>query len=350
MSIKHIYPIILIATAPFGLWGQTLADLRKNPDVSWASEVEHDWVLDISSPEDSLWGHNPALVLAWNHPPGMGITFPNEFARGTILAAIKNHHLTVYRDRACTQPINWEDLAKTDTGFSSCNNQAVIIRQPRTVEELLYFQVHQIIYYDTKKACFNSTPPTVGLIFKETDNEGNIIVATQPLCWFKAQSSLPHSVKKPTFVIRTWSKSARNLLDLQSAKPLKTPKPETEPRTHLWRLLTSSRLDQRKLQFYNWQNFPERTALTLDEQRKIVSWRDTIETYDPYTQQSGFVIEQNQIMPEEVKEFRLVQKWIWDDRKKQLFVCLEGFAPLLDIKDSEGVFRYKKPLFYRFKD
>jgi hypothetical protein len=55
----------------------------------------------------------------------------------------------------------------------------------------------------------------------------------------------------------------------------------------------------------------------------------------------------NEINVGDIRELRLVQRWYWDERRARLSICLDAVAPLMDVHDDNGNFRYQKPLFYR---
>lgn len=48
-----------------------------------------------------------------------------------------------------------------------------------------------------------------------------------------------------------------------------------------------------------------------------------------------------------IRGLRFGQTWYWDERRHRLSICLDAVAPLLDVYDSMGNFRYLRPLFYR---
>jgi len=51
----------------------------------------------------------------------------------------------------------------------------------------------------------------------------------------------------------------------------------------------------------------------------------------------------------EVQRLRLVENWFWDDRRHRLDIQLAGFAPMMQVRDNEGNYRFDSPLFYRWK-
>lgn len=350
--MTHLLLSVVLLLFSIQVSSQTLSYLLKNPAISWVVEVEHDWILDLSTVDDSLSNCNQALVKKWIQPRGLNFTMPNEFARQTILASIKTNKLLIFRDKECSQHISWEDLAEVDTIIHNCTNEPMERRQFHELEEFFHFRVWQMIFYNTRKMCFGSTPASVAVTFNEKDAEGNFTETMKPLCWFKASNLEPKNAlvdQDISLIIETWSRSGKNLLDMKNAKVLKKPAEEFEPRKHLFQVLANPKPKQKSTVFHKSENF-ELSPLTLEERQKIVAWQDSTEEYDYSTQQTNLKTEKHQILPEEIKHFRLVQKWFWDDRKKRLFIHLESVAPMLEVYGSEGEFRYRKPLFYRVSE
>lgn len=86
--------------------------------------------------------------------------------------------------------------------------------------------------------------------------------------------------------------------------------------------------------------------LTPDEVASMGASIDTIATLDPETYEETFQIVRNEVNPEDVKRFRLKEIWFFDEETSTLQVRILGIAPLIDVKDDNGNFRYEKPMFW----
>ncbi|MCB0654407.1 MAG: gliding motility protein GldN [Saprospiraceae bacterium] len=73
---------------------------------------------------------------------------------------------------------------------------------------------------------------------------------------------------------------------------------------------------------------------------------DTVTTFDPVTYEEKIQIVTNEINPEDVKRFRVKEVWFFDEESSTLQVRILGIAPLLDVKDENGNFKYEKPMFW----
>ena len=86
--------------------------------------------------------------------------------------------------------------------------------------------------------------------------------------------------------------------------------------------------------------------LTPDEVASMGASIDTISTLDPETYEETFQIVRNEVNPEDVKCFLLKEVWFFDEETSTLQVRILGIAPLIDVKDDNGNFRYEKPMFW----
>jgi gliding motility associated protien GldN len=86
--------------------------------------------------------------------------------------------------------------------------------------------------------------------------------------------------------------------------------------------------------------------LTPDEVASMGATIDTVITFDPETYEEQLQIVRNDLNPEDVKRFRLKEVWFFDEETSTLQVRILGIAPLIDVKDENGNFRYEKPMFW----
>ncbi|MEQ1744713.1 MAG: gliding motility protein GldN [Saprospiraceae bacterium] len=86
--------------------------------------------------------------------------------------------------------------------------------------------------------------------------------------------------------------------------------------------------------------------LSTDDVLSMLSKTDTIVTFDPETYEEKVKIVRNDINPSDVKRFRIKEIWYFDKETSTLQVRILGIAPLINVTDSEGNFRYEKVMFW----
>ncbi len=88
------------------------------------------------------------------------------------------------------------------------------------------------------------------------------------------------------------------------------------------------------------------SMLTPDEVATMGATIDTVITFDPETYEEQIQVVRNDLNPEDVKRFRIKEVWFFDEETSTLQVRILGIAPLIDVKDENGNFRYEKPMFW----
>jgi gliding motility associated protien GldN len=78
----------------------------------------------------------------------------------------------------------------------------------------------------------------------------------------------------------------------------------------------------------------------------IIFKRDTVTVIDPETYEEITKVVDNSINLEDIKRFRIKEKWFFDKNTSTMNVRILGIAPMIDIKDNEGNFRYELPMFW----
>ncbi len=78
----------------------------------------------------------------------------------------------------------------------------------------------------------------------------------------------------------------------------------------------------------------------------IFSRRDTTTVFDPETYEDSLVVYEDETNYEDIKRFRIKEVWYFDEATSTLKVRILGIAPLKDVFDENGNFRYEKPLFW----
>lgn len=101
------------------------------------------------------------------------------------------------------------------------------------------------------------------------------------------------------------------------------------------------------LTVYNTDSDQFKTPLSKEDVRSMLYKTDTVFVWQPEdpTQESLQVVE-NETNWEDVKRFRIKEAWYFDAKTASLRVRILGIAPLIEVRDSEGNFRFEKPLFW----
>ncbi|MGH1437858.1 MAG: gliding motility protein GldN, partial [Lewinella sp.] len=73
---------------------------------------------------------------------------------------------------------------------------------------------------------------------------------------------------------------------------------------------------------------------------------DTVTTFDPVTYEEKIQVVRNELNPEDIKRYRLKEVWFFDEETSRMQVRILGIAPLLDVKDENGNFKYEQVMFW----
>ena len=103
--------------------------------------------------------------------------------------------------------------------------------------------------------------------------------------------------------------------------------------------------ENKNLTFYD--GFEGSKPLDMATRYQMIHRTDTVVTFDPETYDEKVQVVYNDLNSDQITELRLVQTWIWDERKSRLSIHLDAVAPIFEVKDNHGNFRYAQPLFYQ---
>ncbi len=97
---------------------------------------------------------------------------------------------------------------------------------------------------------------------------------------------------------------------------------------------------------YSTENDKFTSMLTSDEVASMGASIDTAYTFDPDTYEEIIQVVRNDLNPEDVKRLRIKEVWFFDKQTSTLQVRILGIAPLIDVNDENGNFKYEKPMFW----
>jgi gliding motility associated protien GldN len=88
--------------------------------------------------------------------------------------------------------------------------------------------------------------------------------------------------------------------------------------------------------------------VSKEESKNIGVSVDTTEVFDPETFESKLVVTRNMLNWEDVKRFRLKEVWFFDEETSTMQVRILGIAPLREVYDDNGNFKYEQPMFWAY--
>ena len=86
--------------------------------------------------------------------------------------------------------------------------------------------------------------------------------------------------------------------------------------------------------------------LEADEVATMGASVDTVITFDPETYEENIQVVRNDLNPEDVKRYRVKEIWFFDEESSTVQTRILGIAPLRDVTDDNGNFRYEQPMFW----
>ena len=89
-----------------------------------------------------------------------------------------------------------------------------------------------------------------------------------------------------------------------------------------------------------------RERLTQEDLDKIIFRVDTTVVFDPDTYEEEIKVVRSEINYEDIKRYRLKEMWFFDEESSTMKVRTLGIAPIQDVLDDNGNFKYELPLFW----
>lgn len=138
-----------------------------------------------------------------------------------------------------------------------------------------------------------------------------------------------------------WEKRIWRVVDTRE----KMNKPFTAPESPLFQIISQAAMSG-DLPVYSTEDDRFTKRLTKEQVNAELFDIDTIINFDPVTYEEKVMIVRNEMNWEDVKRFRIKESWFFDKNTATLRVRILGIAPLVDVRDDEGNFKYEKPLFW----
>lgn len=157
-----------------------------------------------------------------------------------------------------------------------------------------------------------------------------VISERQPLAWAPVRES-----------DILWERRIWRVIDVRE----KMNQPFVCPESPLFEAISEAAL-KGDLPLYSTEDDHFAKRLSADDLHAVFFHRDTVLRYDMDSGDEELVVVENTLNWEDVKRFRIKESWWFDSNLGTLRVRILGIAPLLDVKDEEGNFRYEQPLFW----
>lgn len=138
-----------------------------------------------------------------------------------------------------------------------------------------------------------------------------------------------------------WEKRIWRVIDIREKMNL----PFAYPERPLFSILMDAAMDG-EIKVYSTEDDKFSARLEPEEVANMGATVDTVTTFDPETYEEQIQIVRNELNPEDVKRYRVKEIWFFDEESSTMQVRILGIAPLIDVKDDNGNFKYEKPMYW----
>lgn len=321
-------------------------DLLRNSDITWVAENTADFEMN---PENENELYPPRfnyldVIKFQNSGIENGLygrkIFAQKYLSQQILKNANNEGFLCYKDSLLSSLMTREEffstMTKIDTGYSMCEggNEPMIIKNDVSFEQIWGFRIRQVFWYNQKNKTFESRLLAYAPVIDTKDNEGNF-AGIRTLFWLKADPNPPKWFKNKRFNYVFQTKMKDNAPGFEDFKVIKG--------RFDFKKFFEAEIGSPSHQFLSWDNY---SPANMQAFRVECFGTDTIVAFHPETYEERISIEHRNCI-NQIEKVRFVQNWYYDERRNRLYARLVGVAPLAAIRDSEGNFRYYRPLFYQ---
>lgn len=339
----------------------TLADLEKDPDVIWMGEVEVDYALNYSR-----WDYDkeaPQRVLMEN----LGFKSRNSFKvlkyqvsdfntsdnddHNLFHKVLDNRkEMKLYKESTletvCTPKEVEYEIGRVDTIVTfdpnTMDEVVQVVVSALDPEDVKAFRVRQVIYYSKKAMSFKSVALAVAPLLYKPTSETQSPANLSPLFWMEATALniAPDLASQDV----NWAKRMYRNFDLSTVKVIKQ---EQNVGVIMEQMMADFRANPETTKLSHTFDADGTQYLVADEVESLGASIDTIITFDPKTFEEILQVVTSKFEGKDVKNLRLIQDWVWDDKTNSLSIRYVGFAPIIDRIDDNGKFLNSGPMFIR---
>jgi len=138
-----------------------------------------------------------------------------------------------------------------------------------------------------------------------------------------------------------WEKRIWRVIDVREKMNLTFSAPESP----LFKVLTDAALAG-EISVYSTEDDKFSKRLSPTDVRGMLFLSDTHVVFEPETYSETVKIVENEINWENIKRFRIKESWFFDTKTSTLRHRILGIAPIIEVRDEEGNFRFERPLFW----
>lgn len=139
-----------------------------------------------------------------------------------------------------------------------------------------------------------------------------------------------------------WEKQLSRVIDTRE----KINKPFANPNEPFIKIVMDAAKDK-KIKLYSTVDGDQfKTRLQDADIQAMTTSRDTVMLFDEY--HDSLVIVENNLNWDDIKRFRVKEVWFFDAETSTLSVRIIGIAPIQEVYDDQGNFKYEKPMFWAY--
>lgn len=319
-------------------------DLLRNPDITWVAEYTTDFELNPVYNTKLEEEHNLLNIIRLeNKSLENGICKESDLTvlvGQFILNGLYKGAFSCFTDSLLQKPVTFEHLwtiiYRPDTfpDFNHPTDTIIQVDQLRA-EEIELFRARQVLYYNARERVLGARLIALAPVIPITDADGNRL-GFRAVVWIKVPVLEGRAMKK-------LSKEANYVVQTRMKENAPALNQTTQVKGYFdfpkWAAVEVSKPSHQCLTYDAFRPF------NIEKLKASVFTTDTIVSYNDNYEQTIDQIVQNDAT-RQVEKIRFVQNWYFDERSHAFDCRVVAVAPLAAIRDSEGNFRYYKPLFY----
>jgi hypothetical protein len=349
-----IFSFLLLSSSSLFAQDQ-LQKILKDPDVLWASEYLFDIDPMVNREKNNAkgFGEVSGNLLKFVAQPAKkeGNIYTSHYSMdyryGLVKILIDNRDvITIYKDKYLKKSYSKTEAAKINTYIDTIKSSSPPNSDKglETVENEIHpgsfigLRQYGVIYFNKKDGQFHAKAISIAPLYKQNPSLKNSVI--KPLFWVKIEES--NKTELDSENIQWASRIFNHVANVDETAP----KEQNQGFFESWNLILENiRSDANKYRCYNTYDILGSNLLSEEELYRTVNYIDTIVGFDPETFEEKVDVKVSKKDSEEIKDVRIVQDWLWDNKKKQLFVRYLGYAPRMKSYDVPSSFS-EGPLFY----
>jgi len=323
---------------------------HKNKDVAWVGETEFTYYLENYDrlnfePPTSASEETRTIKL----DPYATCEFGNEkyFTNFIISETLAG--------RREVSSMNGKKLSLTEieNAFGSSTIDTTVIIDPVSGEEKFMvvktepryqinsFKVKQWWFFEKENQSLGSLVRAIAPIVSLEKKDGSVL--NKPLFWIKMEqdANTNFHFNDPTVI---WAKETLSTLKFDKVKKVKGRTKKTF-KNFVWKKPRKG--DTQVLENESWYSY---CAEELEKEKLddlLGSSVDTVITFDPETFEEKLeIVKSEKVKYKNIKNYRVLQHWYFDKSSNMLASKVISIGPLLDVKDQNGKFKFRRALYY----